>query len=186
MTLPLYTVGHSSRSLDELVALLEEHEIAVLVDVRRFPWSRRHPHFDREALTQSLPRHGVEYRHEEALGGRRDPPSPDSPNSALTDVSFRAYADHTGTGAFRDALGRVLETAEEARVALMCAEAGPWHCHRRIISDVVLARGRPVVHIMGPGETREHEMHPDARVSGDGTVTWPAPRPPQTGLFDDV
>lgn len=181
---PLYTIGHSTRSLDELVELLEEHGIRTLVDVRRFPGSRRHPHFGREPLAAALEGRAVAYRHEPALGGRRGAPAADSPNVAWRNASFRAYADHTSSDEFGEALERVLRGGEEAPLAVLCAEALPWRCHRRLIADVAVARGRRVVHILAPGRAEDHELHPDVRVDERGRVTWPAAPPEQRGLFE--
>lgn len=179
---PLHTVGHSDRSLDAFVGLLREFGISLLVDVRRYPSSRRHPHFNAGSLAEALGDHGVDYRHEEALGGYRDPRD-DSPHTALGRAGFRAYADHMASGDFRTALARVLDEARRRRVAVMCAEADPERCHRRMIADAALARGRTVVHILGPGETAEHELDERARVLEDGGLAYPSPDDAQRDLF---
>lgn len=163
----IYTIGHSTRALEELVVLLREHGIRRLADIRRFPGSRRHPHFSREALERSLPERGIEYVHLPELGGRRKP-SGDSPNTALRNEQFRAYADHMTTREFREAVERLL--AFEGRTAVMCAEAVPWRCHRNLLSDDLLRRGVEVVHILGRGEAKRHEMSADARVDGDRVI----------------
>jgi uncharacterized protein (DUF488 family) len=166
----IYTIGHSTHSLEELVALLREHGIERLADIRRYPGSRRYPHFSRDALEVSLPERGIEYVHIPALGGRRKPEG-NSPNTALRNEQFRAYADHMTSDEFRHAVDGLL--AFEGRAAVMCAEAVPWRCHRNLLSDELLRRGCEVVHIFGRGEAKRHEMSPDARVVGDGLV-YPA------------
>ncbi|MSR35211.1 MAG: DUF488 domain-containing protein [Gemmatimonadetes bacterium] len=131
----LFTVGHSTRPLDEFMALLHAHGIGRVVDVRRFPGSRRHPHFGKDNLAAALADAGVEYAHEQELGGRREAPAVDaarSPNVAWRNASFRAYADHTASAPFRAALEGVLEGALARPTAVMCAEAVPWSCHRQV------------------------------------------------------
>jgi uncharacterized protein (DUF488 family) len=177
----IYTIGHSTRSLGELLDLLREHHVALLVDVRRSPGSRRHPHFASEALAASLPAAGIEYIHEPDLGGHRRARR-DSPNTAWRVVGFRAYADHMDTDEFREALGRLIGHAEEKATAIMCAEAVPWRCHRRLISDALLTRGHEVVHIIGPEKIDEHELNPSARVLADGRLIYPDPSGDQMDL----
>jgi uncharacterized protein (DUF488 family) len=178
----VFTIGHSTRSIGEFVALLRGNGIELLVDVRRFPGSRRHPQFGRDALAASLAEAGIAYRHEEALGGRRagDPSAGASPNTAWRQASFRAYADYMATPPFRAALERLMADAAHRRPAVMCAEAVPWRCHRRLISDALLARGVPVFDIIGPGPAAPAVLSPHALVQGDG-VTYPAT--PQADLF---
>lgn len=166
----IYTIGHSTRPLEELIALLREHGVERLADIRRYPGSRRHPHFSRDALAISLPEHGIEYVHVPELGGRREPAS-DSPNTALRNEQFRAYADHMATVEFRAAVDALL--SHQGRAAVMCAEAVPWRCHRNLLSDELLRRGAEVLHIIGRGEAKRHEMSPPARVEGDHLV-YPA------------
>ena len=163
----IYTIGHSTRSLEELVSLLREHGIKRLSDIRRFPGSRRYPHFSRDALSVSLPERGIEYVHIPELGGRRKP-SADSTNTALQNEQFRAYADHMATEEFRRAVDGLLDL--EGRTAVMCAEAVPWRCHRNLLSDELLRRGVEVVHIIGRGQAKRHAMTPYARVEGDHVV----------------
>jgi uncharacterized protein (DUF488 family) len=160
----IYTVGHSTRSIDELVSLLRNEGITRLADVRRFPGSQRYPHFSREALQLSLPQAGIAYEHFEDLGGRRNPLR-DSRNVALTSDQFRGYADHMATPAFRAAVDRLV--AYEGRTAVMCAEAVPWRCHRNLLSDELVRRGFTVVHILGPGARRPHELSKLASILGD-------------------
>ena len=165
----IYTIGHSTRALEELVALLREHGVKRLADIRRYPGSRRYPHFSREALEISLPERGIEYVHIPELGGRRRP-NADSPNTALQNEQFRAYADHMATEEFRRAVDGLV--AFEGRTAVMCAEAVPWRCHRNLLSDELLRRGCEVVHILGRGQAKRHEMTPWARLAGD-CITYP-------------
>ena len=160
----IYTIGHSTRTLDELVTLLRENGVTRLADIRRYPGSRRYPHFSRESLAKSLPAAGIEYHHLEDLGGRRKP-LPDSPNTALRNEQFRAYADYMATPEFHTAVDRL--TGSDQTTASMCAEAVPWKCHRNLLSDELLRRGLRVVHILGPGSQKEHEMTKLATINGD-------------------
>ena len=169
MSQRLYTIGHSTRPLDELVALLRENGIERLADIRRYPGSRRYPHFSRDALAATLPQAGIEYIHVPQLGGRRKPRE-DSPNTAWRNEQFRAYADHMASEEFRDAVDNLL--ASEQTTAVMCAEAVPWRCHRHLLADELVRRGIEVVHILGPGQTKRHEMNPHALVEG-GHLIYP-------------
>lgn len=157
-----------------------------LVDVRRFPASRRHPWFARESLSAALAARGIEYRHEVELGGRRQARA-DSPNGGLRNASFRGYADHMQTSAFREALARVLALAESAPTCVLCAEAHPSRCHRRLIADAALARGARVVHLLERGATLAHELPREARIVA-GWPLYPAARSAgageDAGLFD--
>lgn len=178
-----FTVGHSTRSAEELVDLLAAHGVDLLVDVRRHPGSRRHPHFDRDALAATLEAAGIGYRHEEALGGRRsaDDAAEDDLYGAWRSDGFRAYARHLNGGAAQRALDRLEEEGTEHRPAVMCAEAVPWKCHRQLVADHLVARGHEVMHLMNAGRADRHELRDIARVAGDGTVTYPAR---QAGLFE--
>jgi uncharacterized protein (DUF488 family) len=135
------------------------------------PRSRTNPQFDRATLPAAVAAAGIAYRHEPALGGLRRP-RPDSPNSAWRNASFRGFADHMQTETFRAALDTLVEEAARERVAIMCAEAVPWRCHRSLIADALVARGVPVAHILGPGRAAEHRLRPWARVAGD-RLTYP-------------
>lgn len=180
----IYTIGHSTRSIDEFTDLLDAHDIRLLVDVRRFPGSRRHPHFNGEVLAASLAERGIGYRHAPQLGGRRGTPAPDSPNTGWRNASFRAYADHLGGPEFRGALDLLIRDAERAPVAIMCAEAVPWRCHRQLISDALVARGHTVLHITSMAEPKPHELNQMARCDDEGGLTYPGEDPPQRELFE--
>jgi uncharacterized protein (DUF488 family) len=171
MAATLFTIGHSTRAIGELLALLAEHGIETLIDVRRFPGSRRHPQFSREALAASLAAAGIEYVHEPDLGGRRQP-RPDSPNTAWRVAAFRGYADYMDSEPFAAALARLLRSAARSRTVILCAEAVPWRCHRRLIADAATAAGAEVLHILGPGRAGRHELDPNARIAAG-----PAPGP---------
>lgn len=163
----VYTIGHSTRSAAEFISLLREHGIATLVDIRRYPGSKRHPHFGSEAMQRWLPEHGIAYVHMPQLGGRRKA-SGDSPNTALRNEQFRAYADYMATDEFRAAIDALL--AIEGRVAIMCAEAVPWRCHRGFVSDELVRRGVEVVHVTARNAAHRHVMNELARVEGDRLV----------------
>jgi uncharacterized protein (DUF488 family) len=163
----IYTIGHSTRSLDELISLLKEHEIERLADLRRYPGSRRYPHFSRESLSVSLPQNGIEYVHVPELGGRRKP-RPNSPNTAWRNEQFRGYADYMSTPEFANALDALLTSG--LRTAIMCAEAVPWRCHRNLVADELTRRGHEVVHVVGPGAAQKHVMNPMALVVDDHLV----------------
>ncbi len=179
----VFTIGHSTRTIGEFIALLQGNGVGLIVDVRRFPGSRRHPQFGSDALAASLADAGIAYRHEEALGGRRagDPAAGPSPNTAWRVAAFRAYADYMATPPFRTALQRLMADAAAARPAIMCAEAVPWRCHRRLITDALLARGVPVLDIIGPGRASPAQLSPHALVQPDGGLIYPAT--PQGDLF---
>jgi len=170
----IWTIGHSTRSADDFVALLRGAGITGLADVRTIPKSRRHPHFAREALDARLALEGVEYRHFAALGGLRKP-RPDSPNSAWRNESFRGYADYMQTPEFSRAVDELLEFGKHRAVAVMCAEAVWWQCHRMLLSDALAARGVDVQHIMsqrGQAALQPHRLTPFARLES-GRVWYP-------------
>ncbi len=165
----VFTVGHGNRSLDELVATLAAAGVVRLVDVRRYPGSRRHPHFGRDALAEALPRAGIAYDFRgDALGGRRHSAAAASRHPAWRDPSFRAYADYMDTPAFREALVRLEGDAAREPLAFMCAERLWWQCHRRLVSDALALRGVEVIHLLDAGEQRPHVLHPDLRAGDDG------------------
>jgi len=173
MPTTLWTVGHSTRSLPELIDLLQEHGIRRLVDVRRFPGSRRHPQFGEDSLASGLAAAGISYRHERDLGGRRQP-LPDSPNLAWRSAGFRGVADHLATEAGRRALERLAAEAERQLTAILCAEAHSAGGHRRLIADALVARGVAVIHVLAVGSTAPHRLQPLARIGATGDVTYPA------------
>ncbi len=166
----IYTIGHSTRSLDELVALLDAVGVSVLADIRTIPRSRHNPQFNREALRAALRSRHLRYVHLAALGGLRHG-RPDSPNTGWRNTSFRGFADYMLTEEFEAGLGE-LQALTENRVALMCAEAVPWRCHRSLVADALTARGARVEHITGAGRPRPHHLTPFARVEGT-RVTYP-------------
>ncbi|WP_299990963.1 DUF488 family protein [uncultured Pontibacter sp.] len=162
----IWTFGHSTRSPEEFVAALQSFQIEVLVDVRRYPGSKKYPHFNVSALETYLPEAGIRYMPEQELGGRRKP-RPDSPHSVWRSESFRGYADYAETKEFEDAIAKLKEVATQKRTAYMCSEAVWWRCHRAIISDYLKERGWTVMHIMNEGIAKEHpftsaylETHP--------------------------
>jgi uncharacterized protein (DUF488 family) len=173
----IFTVGHSTRSQEELIAILKEAGVERLVDVRRFPGSRRHPQFGKEALRAGLAAAGIAYRHEPDLGGRRDP-RPDSLNTAWRVAGFRGYADHMASPEFRAAVER-LAAGSSLPTAVMCAEALPWKCHRQLIADALVARGIEVVHLLAPGQRQAHVLNPSAAVGLDGVLVYASDFPPQ-------
>ncbi len=152
----IWTVGHSTRSAEEFNHILSVHEMAVLVDVRSFPGSRRYPHFNKEQLRQSLAVAGIRYQHSPALGGRRRPVA-NSKNLAWKNASFRAYADHLDSDEFQQGIKELLELALKERTAVMCAEALWWRCHRSLIADYLKSRGWEVLHIQSE---KQAELHP--------------------------
>ena len=172
----IYTVGHSTRELDDFLALLAAHGVRQVVDVRRYPASRRHPHFARDALAAALAGAGIAYRHEGDLGGRRTA-RPDSANTAWRSAAFRGYADYMDTDAFQQALGRVIELARAGPTTVLCAEAVPWRCHRQLIADALVARGENVSHILSPARLEPHTLSPHARILPGGVVRYPAGPP---------
>ena len=167
----LFTIGHSTRTLDELVSVLKAHGIETLVDIRAFPMSRRLPHFNRESLESELPKHGIRYVWMKALGGYRKSKRDDSPHTAMRNASFRAYADYTLTPEFGQAMSELLKLAENSRTAYMCAERVYFHCHRMIVSDWLVAHGHEVQHIDAEGPTRPHKLTAEARMI-DGRMIY--------------
>ena len=159
----IWTVGHSTRSGEEFVQILLENRIKVLVDVRTYPGSRRYPQFNRDTLAEALKEVGIEYQHKANLGGRRTP-RPDSHNTAWRNAQFRGYADHMETEEFKNGVRELLELATGARVAVMCAEAVWWRCHRSLVADYLKAEGHEVVHIIDEKKTEEHPYTSAARV----------------------
>jgi uncharacterized protein (DUF488 family) len=180
---PLHTIGHSNRSLPEFLALLRQAEIQGVRDVRRFPHSRIHPHFEGARLQDGLAEAGIGYAHVPALGGRRTPlPQAESPNGLWREAGFRGFADYALGEAFRGALFELISEAERERLAILCSEAVWWRCHRRIISDYLLAAELEVIHILGPGRMEPARLTPGAELQAGGAIHYPAPRE-APGLF---
>jgi uncharacterized protein (DUF488 family) len=167
-----WTIGHSTRPIDEFLDVLTAHGIELIADVRRFPGSRRLPQFGSEALAAALAAHDVSYRWIEALGGRRTPAAA-SPNDGWRNDAFRAYAVHVATAEFVGGLAELLDLAAAARTTIMCAELLWWRCHRRLISDVLTSLGHEVRHIRDAGEAERHELTPPARIV-NGVLTYAA------------
>lgn len=165
----VFTVGHSTRSREELLEILRRHGVELLADVRRFPASRRHPHFSRGQLSQALREVGIDYLWLEPLGGRRSGRRR-SPHTAWQTPGFAAYADHMETAEFREAMETLLVRARAEATALLCAEALPQRCHRRLIADWLTARGIEVVHLLDAGRSERHELPPFARLEGERLV----------------
>lgn len=169
----VYTIGHSTRAFSEFLWQLESHGIAAVVDVRRYPVSRRHPQFARAALEQELAAAGIAYTHEVDLGGRRQP-RPDSLNTAWRSLSFRGYADYMDSAPFQAALERVITLGGQCTIVVMCAEAVPWRCHRQLIADALVARGHAVRHILSPERADAHRLSPFAQALPNGLLRYPA------------
>jgi uncharacterized protein (DUF488 family) len=170
---PLFTVGHSTRTLDELVRICEAANVGGIADVRRFPGSRRSPHFARQALETSLPARGIDYLWLGALGGHRRRAA-DAPPSPWHVPAFAAYADHMHTAEFRDGFARLLAAATDRPTAIMCAEASPYRCHRRLISDWAELHGIEIVHLLDEHRRERHKVTPFARHAADGGVVYEA------------
>ena len=165
----VYTLGHSTLAPESFLDLVRAHGILGIADVRRFPASRRHPHFAREALGDALAAAGVAYAWLPGLGGRRHGQR-DSPHVAWTNAAFRAYADHMETAEFKAELDRLLDLARQRPTAVLCAEAVPWRCHRQLIADALLARGIDVRHAVGHGPATPHRLTSFARVADDRLI----------------
>ena len=166
----LYTIGHSTRTLDELIEALQAHSIQTLVDIRSIPMSRRLPHFNRESLEVALPNARIRYVWMKELGGRRKKIRNDSPHIAIRNDSFRNYADHMLTPEFERGIDELLALARQARTAYMCAERVYFHCHRMLVSDWLVAHGYEVLHIDGTGPVRPHKLMPEARLIGGQVI----------------
>ncbi len=165
-----YTLGHSTRTEEAFLGLLAHYRIDRLVDVRTVPKSRRVPQFNKEHLAAILPTHRIEYLHQPALGGLRKSSDPNSPNKGWRNASFRGYADYMQTEAFEKALANLIAEHSGKRVALMCAEAVPWRCHRMLLSDALSARGVSVCHILSLTEAKPHVMTSFAKIEGTKVI----------------
>ena len=181
MAKPFFTIGHSDRSLEVFLDLLRENEIDLVADVRKLPGSRAHPHFNGDTLAQALALAQIGYAHLPALGGLRGKSKPQASglNDLWTNKSFRNYADYALTEPFREGLAELRALGATRRVAIMCAEAVWWRCHRRLIADDFVARGWEVIDLMAPGKSEPHSPNADA-VMVDGVLQYPGP---QSGLF---
>ena len=171
----VWTIGHSTRTIDEFIEALASQEITTLVDVRSFASSKKFPHFNQSALSGSLATAGIEYIHVRQLGGRRRARK-DSHNTAWQNAGFRGYADYMETEAFREGIERLLDLARTDRTAIMCAEAVWWRCHRSLIADYLKSKGVVVTHILGPKKTEPHPYTSVARII-NGELSY-------RGLFD--
>lgn len=167
----LYTIGHSTRTLQELIEALQAHSIETLVDIRSLPMSRRLPHFNREALEKTLPEAGIRYLWMKELGGRRKKSLTDSPNIALRNESFRNYADYMLSPEFEHAVTKLIQIAEDSRTAYMCAERVYFRCHRMMVSDWLVAHGHEVLHIDAEKPAKPHKLMSEARVV-DGRLIY--------------
>ena len=166
----IWTIGHSTRTLDNFMDMLRSFQIQCLVDIRSFPGSRRYPHFNKEALEISLPENNIRYIHLKELGGRRKT-KPDSRNTSWRHLAFRGYADHMGTDAFKEGIKELEKIATAQRTAYMCSEAVWWSCHRSMVSDYLKAHGWKVMHIMDIEKAEEHPYTAPARII-NGTLTY--------------
>jgi len=173
----LWTIGHSNRTLEQFLEILTGQQIELLADVRRFPGSRRQPHFNSENLPKSLTAASIDYTHFPELGGRRKA-LPNSPNTVWRNEAFRGYADFMMTPEFRTGIDRLLKIAQAKRTAIMCAEALWWQCHRSLIADYLKASGHTIMHIMGSGKIEEHPFTSAARIV-KGKLTYGAGNEPQ-------
>ncbi|GLQ88266.1 DUF488 domain-containing protein [Dyella flagellata] len=181
MTLPFFTIGHSNRCLDEFVGLLREAEVQRVVDVRAFPRSLTNPQFNTEVLPEALQPFQLSYEHLAALGGRRCRSKPVSAevNAFWSNQSFHNYADYALSEAFHSGLEHLLAQGRNERCAIMCSEAVWWRCHRRIITDYLLAHGESVFHILAPGNVDAARLTEGAVAQSDRTLTYPAAESPQ-------
>ena len=168
----LWTIGHSTRPIEEFIDLLNAHAIQLLVDVRTVPRSRHNPQFNTDTLAESLAKAGLSYRHSAALGGLRKAKK-DSINLGWRNAAFRGYADHMQTEGFGSALEYLTADGRRLRTVIMCAEAVPWRCHRSLIADALTSRGWIVRHILARDKADPHHLTPFAAVS-QGTLTYPA------------
>ena len=176
----LYTIGHSNRPLEALIAMLSAHGVKRLVDVRTIPRSRHNPQFNRETLPDALAAAGVAYAHCQGLGGLRRPGT-DSPNRGWRNEGFRGFADYMATAAFAGELATLAAAAGAEPTAIMCAEAVPWRCHRSLIADALLVGGHAVEHIMSAERRQPHKLTPFARVEA-GRITYPPEEPDLPGM----
>jgi len=174
----VFTLGHSTLPIERFIAVLQTYGIECLADIRTVPRSRHNPQFNQDALAASLPVEHIEYVPMQTLGGLRHARK-DSPNTGWRNASFRGYADYMQTTAFQDALEMLIQMSRQKRVAIMCAEAVPWRCHRSLVADALSVRGVPVIEILSQSSYRTHKLTPFARVEG-GQISYP---PEQASLL---
>ncbi len=179
--LTIFTIGHSTRTLEELADVLHAHGVAQLIDIRSVPWSRHNPQFNRDVLAEALPFRDIDYVHDRALGGFRHTTA-GSPNSGLTSAAFRGFADYMQTKEFRKALRGLIRMARRKPTAIMCAEGNPFRCHRRLVADALVVSGVRVLHIASAASARPHELS-ELAVVRDGVVTYPPPDERELRLF---
>jgi uncharacterized protein (DUF488 family) len=171
----IFTVGHSTRTLEEFIALLQSYGIECLVDIRTVPRSRHNPQFNGDTLREALKPHGIEYAPLRALGGLRHARQ-DSPNTGWRNTSFRGYADYMQTEEFAHGLGQLIALSRQQCTAIMCAEAVPWRCHRSLVADALSVRGVAVIEIFSATDYRDHKLTPFAHVEGT-SITYPPAQP---------
>lgn len=171
----IFTIGHSTHPIEEFIAMLKAHGIKTLADIRTIPRSRHNPQFAQDALAPALTAQGIDYHYLKGLGGLRHARA-DSPNRGWRNASFRGYADYMQTAPFRENLDELIALGKKGHVAIMCAEAVPWRCHRSLVADALTVRHVPVTHIMSASKSSPHKLTPFARVKGE-TILYP----PETG-----
>jgi uncharacterized protein (DUF488 family) len=171
-----FTIGHATRPIDEFIALLQSASVTLVADVRTVPRSRTNPQYNRDTLPQTLAAVSIGYEHIASLGGLRSRKReiPPETNAFWQNDSFHSYADHAMSEGFRQGLAHLRELGQVQRCAIMCAETLWWRCHRRIITDYLLAAGESVFHMLGPGQVKEAELNPAAQVQPDGRLAYPA------------
>lgn len=179
--LQLFTIGHSNRTFEEFLSLLREFRITVVADIRRYPSSRKFPHFNGQGLQKLLAGQNIEYLWFEALGGYRFAAGNSrSRNTGLKSLALRNYADHMATDGFRAAVQQLVSICSKSRTAVMCAEKFYWRCHRRLLCDYLVAQGITVLHVTGPGKVSDHRLTPSALITADGELFYPSPQPGRT------
>ncbi len=184
--LKIFTIGHSNRTSEDFLALLREFGIETLADIRRYPGSRKFPHFNRESLQEMLKANGINYLWFESLGGRRHGgENTESKNMGLKSPAFRSYADYMATEEFRGTVRKLLETAAASTTAIMCAEALYWRCHRKLLSDYLVSHNAEVKHILKHGKLLDHNLTAGAVITEGGSVTYPS-QADAGGLFGPV
>ena len=171
MNFTLYTIGHSTRTIEEFIKLLGIYKIKIVIDIRTIPRSRHNPQFSKDELSESLKKHGISYRHMEGLGGLRHA-TKDSVNKAWKNLTFRGYADYMQTEEFAKNIEELIKIGREKQTVIMCAEAVPWRCHRSLIGDALLLRGVHVEDIMSEKVSKPHKLTSFAKVEGN-TITYP-------------